>query len=169
MNNDTLDNLATNLKKIENSKLMNTDLQNINSVDIDTLKKENEFLKSKLNIINNGNRNFNQKKKLNNNIYVDNPYRSLKNNPNDTFNNKMCNYNPYNNSNKFHNQNYYANNSLIPNNYFNSQNYHLNNNFSANNRIMLNQYVNNNNYFNRKNSHNPRNNFNNNNGYTETK
>ncbi|XP_029348561.1 uncharacterized protein LOC115035063 [Acyrthosiphon pisum] len=55
MNNDTLDNLEINLKKIENSKLINTDFQNINSVDIDTLKKENEFLKSKLNSINNGN------------------------------------------------------------------------------------------------------------------
>ena len=49
MNNDILDNLEANLKKIENSKSINTDFQNINSIDIDVLKKENEFLKSRLN------------------------------------------------------------------------------------------------------------------------
>jgi len=43
MNNDALDNLEINLKKIDNSKLMNTDFQNIRFVDIDTFKKENNF------------------------------------------------------------------------------------------------------------------------------
>lgn len=43
MNNGILDVLETHLKKIEYSKLMNTDLQNINSVNIDTLKKENKI------------------------------------------------------------------------------------------------------------------------------
>lgn len=175
MNNDTLDNLEINLKKIENSKLMNTDFQKINTVNIDTLKKENEFLKSKLNNINNGNRNFNQKKKFNNNMHMNNPYQNLQNNPIDTFNNNMCNYDPYNiNNNNFNNQNMYnANNSFIPNNYFNNQNHHPNNtfypnnNYNTNNEIIPNQYIDHNNYFNQKNTYNPPNNFNSNNGYTE--
>jgi len=64
LNNDILDNLEINLKKIGNSKLTNTDFQNISSLNIDTLKKENDFLflKFKLNSINDGNRNFIQKK-----------------------------------------------------------------------------------------------------------
>jgi len=179
MNNDTLDNLENNLKKIENSKLMNTDFQNINSISIDTLKKENEFLKSKLNSINNdGNRNFNQKKKFNNNNMHkwNSPYQGLINSPNDTFNNNtMHNYDPYNNNSNFNNQNYNSNNSFIPNNYFRNQNYrpnntfYPNNNYNTNNEIFPNQYVDNNNYFNRKNTYNPPNNFNSNNGHTEPK
>jgi len=125
MNNDTLANLEINLKKIENSKLMNTDFQNISSVDIDTLKKENEFLKSRLNGINNGNRNFNQRKKFNN--YMHSPNQSLQSNPNDTFNNNICKYGPYNNNNNnFNNQNYNSNNSFNPNNNFNNQMYNAN-------------------------------------------
>jgi len=161
MNNDTLDNLENNLKKIENSKLMNTDFQNINSISIDTLKKENEFLKSKLNSINNdGSRNFNQQKKFNNNMHKwNNPYQVLQYNTNDTFNNTiMHNYDPYNNNSNFNNQNYNSNNSFIPNNNFRNQNYrpnnifYPNNNYNTNNEILPNQYVDNNNYFNRKNT-----------------
>lgn len=62
MNNHTLNNLETYLKEIENSKLIKSNFQSIKSVDINNLKKENESLKSKLNIFNNGNYNFNQKK-----------------------------------------------------------------------------------------------------------
>ena len=196
MNNDTLDNLEINLKKIENSKLMNTDFQNISSVDIDTLKKENEFLKSKLNNINNGNRNFNQKKKFNNSMHVNSPspYHNLQTNPNNTYNNNMCNYDPCNNNNNsynnqnhnfsnysfnpnnnFNNQMYNAHHSFMPNNNFNNQNYHPNNTFypnniyNANNEIRPNQYIDPNNHFDRKNTNNPPNHFNSNNGYTEPK
>lgn len=195
MNNDTLDNLEINLKKIENSKLMHTDFQNISSVDIDTLRKENEFLKSKLNNINNGNRNFNQKKKFNNNMHVNSPspYYNLQNNPNNAFNNNMCNYDPCNNNNNsysnqkqnlnnsfypnnnFSNQNYSSNNSFIPNDYVNNQNYHPNNtfypnnNYNTNNEIRPNQYIDPNKHFHRKNTYNPPNHFNSNNGYTQPK
>jgi len=124
MNNDTLDNLEINLKKIENSKLMNTDFQNISSVDIDTLKKENELLKSKLNNIYHGNRNFNQKKKLDNSMHVNSPspYHNLQTNPNNTYNNNMCNHDPCNNNNNsYNNQNHFSNNSFNPNKNFNNQ------------------------------------------------
>jgi len=45
MNNDTLDNLEINLKKIENSKLIKSDVQSINTVDIDNLKKRKRVFK----------------------------------------------------------------------------------------------------------------------------
>uniref|UniRef100_A0A2S2NW23 Retrotransposon gag domain-containing protein n=1 Tax=Schizaphis graminum TaxID=13262 RepID=A0A2S2NW23_SCHGA len=130
MNNDTLDNLETNLKKIENSKLIKSDVQSINTVDIDNLKKENEFLKSKLNSLNNGNYNFNQKKKFINN--TQNPYQNRQNfdiNQNNSFNN-MCNRNPYNNHNNFGNTNglFIPNQSMMNSNYQSNFNPNNNNN-----------------------------------------
>lgn len=136
MNNDTLDNLETNLKKIENSKLIKSDVQSINTVDIENLKKENELLKSKLNSLNNGNHNFNQKKKFFNNTHV-NPYQNFNNNQNNS-NNYMCDNNPYNNySNNFSSYNTNSN-SFIPNQNMNGNDHR---NFNPNNKY----YSNNNN------------------------